>query len=556
MKRPIRLLATLLLLTTLACTSSNKNDHELPVHNPTDDPGNDTFDWPDFDWTTPREPADEIYYHFMPVSWRDSDGDEPYRFGDFGGMIDSIPYLLTLGVTAVWINPIAPAITSHGYQGGAKDQVSDRFGTRDDFLRFVRLAHAVGIKVFIDIEMYGVGARYEWFQHAHGNPSSPYASWLAFTNPQCTEYYGWQGLQDFDGTRYDYVFWNLNDPGARDLLIGWSQFWLDPNGDGDPSDGLDGFRCDHVWVDYPYGPNGWGYNLDDFWEPWKAALQEVNPDVYVFAEQALWSSHGDELLTAFDAAFTKPFEAAAREALVQELAGPLYDAVEGTLAAVPEDRTFLCTIGNHDVSRLATAIGDDPDKGKAAAAVLLTQPFPPVIYHGDEIGMKSNSIMWWNISHREPFKWNATDRSPMSRYLRLSPNHHDNRESRDHDGRSVEEQLGKPGSLLEAYRKLIAARRTHKALRRGDYQPVAAESPNVWAFVRSHGQEQLLVVINLSWAHQSTSLDLSAYPIPEGATVPKDVLTGSELPALTVDNKGSYPVEMAAYGYTILQVEL
>jgi len=67
-----------------------------------------------------RPVADDIFYMFMPIAWRDSDGD-PWRFGDFGGMTESLPYLKSLGVTAVWMTPIFVSPANHGYQHGAAD---------------------------------------------------------------------------------------------------------------------------------------------------------------------------------------------------------------------------------------------------------------------------------------------------------------------------------------------------------------------------------------------------------------------------------------------------
>lgn len=75
-------------------------------------------------------------------------------------------------------------------------------------------------------------------------------------------------------------------------MINWSKKWLDPNNDGNPIDGIDGYRLDHVWVQYGTGPDGWGYNLDDFWTPWHAALQSVRDDVFTFAEQHDWGTTG------------------------------------------------------------------------------------------------------------------------------------------------------------------------------------------------------------------------------------------------------------------------
>ena len=77
-----------------------------------------------------RPVADDVFYAFMPIAWRDSDNDT-YRFGDFGGMTASLDYLEYLGVTAVWMTPIYPSPAYHGYQHGPADQRrDDRWGAR------------------------------------------------------------------------------------------------------------------------------------------------------------------------------------------------------------------------------------------------------------------------------------------------------------------------------------------------------------------------------------------------------------------------------------------
>ena len=85
-----------------------------------------------------RDIRDEVFYHIMPIAWRDGNND-PQRFGDFQGMTDSLPYLSSLGVTAIWMNPIFISPAYHGYQHGPADTVNPRFGTEADFLAFTWL---------------------------------------------------------------------------------------------------------------------------------------------------------------------------------------------------------------------------------------------------------------------------------------------------------------------------------------------------------------------------------------------------------------------------------
>jgi glycosidase len=490
----------------------------------------------------PSPLQDDILYQFMPIAWRDSDRAEPtddHRFGDFDGMTESLDYLEYLGVTGVWMNPIFPSPAYHGYQHGPADALNAWFGDEDDLARFCRAADDRGIDVYLDFVCYGVSHTSPYFADAFDDPASPYDSWLAFTNDANTEYTGYI-FSTWNGDRVGFIHWDLRqreEDGPRELITGWATHWLDPNGDGDFSDGVDGYRFDHVWETYPRGPawaDGWGYHLDTFWIPVARELREANPNVILFAEQAQWESHGDQLLPAFDATFTKPFEFAARQALLEERAAPLYAEMQRTLDALaaapaPADGrasrgTFLAILGDHDVDRLASAIAADgpvsADKARAAAAVLLLQPFPPIIYMGDELGMTGRKARYdsdaSDIPMREPFKWTAVnDGPPMTNYFALNRPAYRNRYSRDHDGRSVEEQRGVDGSLLETYRQLIALRRDNVALRRGSYEPVRCDDDRVWAFRRSWSPgmgetepaQDLLVLINLHAQPVTVTLD-------------------------------------------------
>lgn len=505
-----------------------------------------------------RDIRDDIIYHIMPISWRDSDNDAQ-RFGDFGGLIDSLDYLEGLGVTAIWINPIFPSPAYHGYQHGPGDQINSWFGTEADFLAFVAAAHARGMKVFVDFVVYGISHSTVWYQNARNNPASPYDNWLAFTNGANTSYLG-SVYSTWNGSSVGFIHWNLNDPNPTALVTQWAKKWLDPNEDGDPSDGIDGYRLDHVWEQYPSGPNGWGYNIDDFWLPWKQALREVNPNVFTFAEQADWGITGVELLLGFDAAMTKPFEFAARDALNGAGAGGLYSTMARIVANTPPGKTFMGIIGDHDVDRLSSNIGGSLNRSKLAAAILMTQPYPPMIYYGDEIamlGVKANYGSDANdIPMREPFKWNAVAGPPMTNYHILNSQAYDNQYSQDNDGRSVEEQEGVPGSVLETYRTLIAARRSSLALRYGEYVPISVNSSLIWSFLRHAPDDQtLFVALRLSTTAFNATFNLSGLTIPGGTTTVRDIVTGEMLPILTDANKASYGFNMPGLSYRILEID-
>jgi len=460
--------------------------------------------------------CDDVFYQIMPIAWRHgaASGAVPQiasdnRFGNFQGMTDSIPYLKSLGVTGVWMTPIFPSPAYHGYQHGPADRVNPWFGEEAEFWKFVSEAKAAGIRVYIDLVVYGLNQDSPQYRAAREDAKGEAAGMFAFEDAERTKPFGYN-FRTWNGGTVRFVHWDLRNAAARAQVIEWSKRWLDPNEDGDASDGVAGFRLDHVWSTYKpdrkVAPGGWGYNIEPFWMEWKSALVKLKPDVFTFAEQAKWETWGTDLMPAHDATLMKPFQFAARRALKAEKAAELYEWMGKAVAEVPKGRTFLATLGDHDVDRLAGDIGADAKgtagRAKAAAAVLMLQPFTPVVYYGDELGMLGKAGGFNSdsndIPRREPMKWLAAEGAPMTRYHALDPRTVARQFSKDGDGRSVEEQTGKAGSLLETYRELIRLRREHVALRRGSYEGVECSEAAVWRFRRVHPEQTVEVWINLS----------------------------------------------------------
>jgi glycosidase len=519
----LRRVAAFLSLTCAAISSSAR---------PQDDPGQpDTPPKPAAFTPSAYDAADDIFYQIMPIAWRHGqlsalpDLARDNRFGNFQGMTDSIPYLKSLGITGVWMTPIFPSPAYHGYQHGPADRVNPWFGDEAEFWTFVREAKAAGIKVYLDFVVYGINQDSPQYKAAREDPTGAALSLFAFENPGRTKPFGYS-FKTWNGDTVRFVHWDLRNEASRRQVIRWCKHWLDPNDDGDPSDGVAGFRLDHVWSVYTpdrrTAPGGWGYNIDPFWLEWKRELSALKPDLFTFAEQAKWETWGTDLLPAHDATFTKPFEFAARRALKAEKAADLYEWMAKACEAAPKGRTFLTILGDHDVDRIASDVGADAPsaagRAKAAAAILMLQPFPPVLYYGDEIGMLGKAGGYNSdsndIPRREPMKWLATDATPMTRYHALDPRTVEGQFSKDKDGRSVEEQVAKPGSLLETYRELIKLRRDNVALRRGSYEPLACSNPSVWRFRRTHRDQSLEVAINLSGSEAAATATELPTPIP------------------------------------------
>ncbi len=510
-----------------------------------------------------RPPQDEVIYQIMPIAWRDSNNDSvgaiPARFGDFGGLAatESLDYLQYLGVTMLYLQPIFPSAAYHGYQHGPADTLNASFGTEAQFLAFVNAAHARGIKIILDYVAYGVSQNSPYFTSAFHNPASVYDSWLAFTDAGNNTFVG-GNYNTWNGAPVGFIHWNLNNAATVTAVTNWAKKWLDPNNDGDTSDGVDGFRLDHAWAS---GGEGYGANIT-FWETWCTSLRALRPDVFIFCEPSDWGNYGTDLLTpnAFDGVLTKPWEFAARNAVSTRVASGLYSATSATVSAVPGGKLAIVQTSDHDSNRLASDFTSSNARQKVAAAILFTQPFPPNIYFGDEIGMKGMKASTGSdaddIPMREPFKWKAVAGAPMTNYPAVTAGTMAPTYAANNDGRSVEEQKGVAGSILESYRALIAVRKASIALRRGSYLPVVASDGGVFAFVRHETTQTVLVAINLNSSTTNATLNLSGFTVPASGTTPVSLESGGTLAAITTANKSSYPISIAARGWFIASATL
>jgi glycosidase len=250
----------------------------------------------------------------------------------------------------------------------------------------------------------------------------------------------------------------------------------------------------------------------DFWNPAFAKLRAVNPKLAFIAEQSDWK-YGEDYLARSDvsAVFAFPIHEAIRKFDKAALA----EAIEKTAAVTPPGKTQLIFAENHDVSRIASDPGITPEKLRTAAALTLLLKGTPILYYGQELGMRGQMDQGYltdesGIPVREAFKWAATDAAPGQAlwYRRPGERYWDQRYARDHDGISVEEEAGNPQSLLNRYRTLSALRRAHPALVSGS-QRVLESPPGLLVVERSDVGETLLIVSNLTASAQ-------AAPLPPG----------------------------------------
>ncbi|MCB0855512.1 MAG: alpha-amylase, partial [Bacteroidetes bacterium] len=377
--------------------------------------------------------------------------------GDLQGVLDKVDYIHDLGITAVYFNPLNDAPSDHKYDARNWRHIDRNFGpdprrdveiisreTPDDpetwemtgadslFVEVVKAFHEKGIKVIMDYSFNHTGVDcWAWKDLVEKQTQSKYKNWYwvnSFDNPETPEnefdYRGWFGVKDLPEikeTEYQQhaekivaFEGDLADQGAKQHIFNVAKRWLDPNQDGDPSDGVDGFRLD-VAVELPLG----------FWREFREEVRSVNPETYMVGE-VWWEKWPDDLMDPapfvkgdiFDAVMhyrwyrpTRHFFAQAPDQLsVSEYVSQLKHLRKDIR---PQSSQVMMNVAaSHDSPRLSTSLYNRENKYKfgtepsgnpdyklhkpdaqtwATQKLLLVQQFTyigaPHIWAGDEMGM-------------------------------------------------------------------------------------------------------------------------------------------------------------------------
>ena len=152
-------------------------------------------------------------YQLLVYSFADSNGD---GVGDFNGIASKLDYLDGLGVTALWLSPIHPSDSYHGYDVTDYYTVNPKFGTEDDFKNLISKAHEKGISIYIDYVLNHSGKGNAWFQQALSDPSSPYRDYYFFSSNPSADYKNFPMLK---GTTYKAGEWKQATGGSPKLTV-------------------------------------------------------------------------------------------------------------------------------------------------------------------------------------------------------------------------------------------------------------------------------------------------------------------------------------------------
>lgn len=528
----LRILVCLVFLLPFLGLSNTSADESTPV--PFVDP------WPD----------GAVCYEVFVRSFADSDGD---GFGDLVGLTDRLDYLNDgdpsttndLGVNCVWLMPVFAATSYHGYDTEDYYAIEPDYGSEADFDRFVDEAHRRGIKVVLDLVLNHTSVEHPWFQAALIDPASPYRDWYVFAeeDPGYPGPWGaqaWHPAPEGDGYYYG-VFWegmpdlNYRNPEVTAEAQKIATYWIDR--------GVDGFRMDAIKHLIENGPEQENTPETHEWlRGFRAYLDETAPGVMTIGEifnagsAMLRPYFPDQLHRYFDFEIAGQLIIAAQQGVGDGLSYLVGEALE----AQPDARwgTFLT---NHDQNRAMTQLDGDVEAAKLAATALLTLPGLPFIWAGEEIGMRGAKP---DERIRSPMQWAPGPEGGFTTGTPWQP-------IQDEEVPvSVATQDADPDSLLNHYRALVNLRVATPALSTGDYVEVETNSRAVLAFLRTSGEQTVLVVINFG---DEPALDLTleaeSTPLAAGERTLSQLFGAAAESALVVSTDGEI-VEQPA-GFTL-----
>jgi glycosidase len=411
------------------------------------------------------------------VPWGSPPAPRQFQGGDLWGVARRLGHLEDLGVDAIYLNPIFSSPSNHRYDTIDYYSVDPILGGDAALQRLVDEAHRRGIRIILDASLNHVHPGFFAFADLlRRGKRSAYRDWFVVNDwplrlkvrrgqtewqrewlPVWAEQVG-VPIERVSGigppVEPTYDTWysvptmprvNLAHPDARQYMLSVARHWVGEFG-------IDGWRMDVArYVD------------SDFWDDFRTAVKDVNPDAYLLAE--IFGDVNDWLQgTRFDATMNYTFRSICRAFFAKgEIDGAEFLDEASRLVHLYGWETTLVNhnlLGSHDTPRFLTEAGGEVWRVVLATVFQLTFPGSPGVYYGDEVGLDGGD----DPGCRGAFPWGSPE---VERY-----------------------------PVGDAIRQITRLRRRHRALREGDFGVVAAWGRAV-AFERRSGRSRIVVVLNL-----------------------------------------------------------
>jgi len=476
--------------------------------------------------------------------------------GDLQGMLDKLDYLQNLGINAIYLNPIFESPSLHKYDASMYHHIDNNFGpnpnrdteiwnqedpgnpstwkwtTADSlFLQLIKECHNRNIKIIIDGVFNHVGTTFWAFQDLlKKQKKSMYKDWFTvkkWDNPNTPEnefeYECWNGAKSLPELREDE---NGLIPVIKKHIHAIVKRWMDPNQDGNPSDGIDGWRLDVAEK----------VNIK-FWKEFRMWVKSINTDAYITGELWWEDWQNNKMINAapwlqgdaFDAVMNYRFANAVKEFVidvknkisVQEFV----DSLNSYMNDYPKDNVYVLQnlMDSHDVDRLSSQIinpdnwydhkanpSQNPDYKvrkpndtelsiqRLIVGIQMTLPGAPMIYYGDEAGMWGGD----DPDCRKPMVWQDLHYEPEASHPFNKPRPKD--------------EVSFNRKLFDWYKELINIRSENPVLALGDINFFLINNENkILGYERTLDNEKMLIILNNQDTATKFKLNLNKM-LPDG----------------------------------------
>ncbi|MBQ4427088.1 MAG: alpha-glucosidase [Oscillospiraceae bacterium] len=498
-------------------------------------------------------------YQIWIRSFCDGNGD---GIGDLIGVESKLEYIKSLGVDGIWFSPIYPSPNAdYGYDISDYRAIHPDYGTMEDFRRLLDKAHALGLKVILDLVVNHTSDEHRWFLESRKSRDNPYSDYYIWRDPR---FRGEERLppnnwfSQFEGLAWEYapergqyylhVFakkqpdLNMDNPRVREEVKGIMRFWLDMGVDGFREDVITYISKHHDLPDgipflpainglrfYKDGPNLVKY-LREFREVAReyGALQ-IGEAPMTPVDTALTYISGDDrvldMMIEFDTMYADclfteyvrlPFSLRRLKRAFSKWQYKLQGRAWNTLY-----------LENHDHPRVISRYGSEKmrrESGKALAAAYIFQQGVPFIYQGQEIGMLNIALPsiddYIDVASKNSYNSIFAFESPARRLRRVQYGSRDSARTPMQwtSGENAGFTTGKPwfyvnpnykeinaeeeerdeGSILNFYRACLALRKVTPALLYGEYREYKRLSGRIFMYTRSYEGERVLIVVSFS----------------------------------------------------------
>ena len=497
-----------------------------------------------------------VFYQIYPKSFLDTTGS---GVGDLQGIIRKLPYLEKLGIDGIWLSPVcASPQADNGYDIRDYCAIDPMFGTMEDMENLIREAKKRHISIILDLVLNHSSIEHPWFLGALEGPENPYHNYYIWRDGETIP----NDLQSvFGGPAWTYVprlnKWyfhqfspeqpdlNWENPALRRSLYQCIRFWVEK--------GVEGFRLDVIDQIAKEPDQNITINGPRLMEYLQELHHHAFPEPGIVTVGEAWGADPSRA-TAYTRPETGPLS------MVFQFQHMMLDQQEEKWdekpLSLPELKAVLARwqedlhgtgwnslfMSNHDLPRILSRWGDESayrtQSAKALATMLHGMEGTPYIYQGEELGMTnirlpldryadvetknmyasrlSKGIPHENImasiyrrsrdNARTPMQWNGEEHAGFTAGTPWLP------VNENYKTVNAEAALADPDSIFHHYRKLIALRKTLQALQKGTFTLLMPEDPQIFAYLRTLDDQQIMVVCNLSG-------DNAAFDAPEGTVL-------------------------------------